>query len=229
MVVWGGTLQNPLRTNTGGRYDPVTDSWQSTTTSLVPEARSGHSAVFTGSGVLLWGGSDIATLNTGGLYCTCTGTSCLVDTDGDGVDDPHDNCPTVANPDHLDTDHDGVGDACDPCPTLPNVTECTEKVVAACISFTSPPGKGSGTVTWSTWSEIDLAGYNVVTVDNQGDRIQLNSNLIQREKYRARRQRETREDPARSETPSMPGNTSHGNSEVPRPPAAREAAGRTGK
>ncbi|HEV8700923.1 MAG TPA: thrombospondin type 3 repeat-containing protein [Candidatus Polarisedimenticolia bacterium] len=178
MVVWGGVLQNPLKTNTGGRYDPDTDSWQPTTTALAPEARSSHSAVFTGSGVLIWGGSGLAALKTGGLYCTCVEASCVVDADGDGVDDLHDNCPLVANPDQLDTDQDGAGDACDPCPTLPGVTECTEKVVAACITFTSPYGRGSGTVTWRTNFETDLEGFNVVTIDNQGDRIQLNTGVI---------------------------------------------------
>ena len=47
--------------------------------------------------------------------------------------------------------------------------------------------------------------------------------------HRARRHRETRTDPARSETPSTHGNTSHGSREIPRLPAARGAAGRTGK
>jgi len=47
--------------------------------------------------------------------------------------------------------------------------------------------------------------------------------------HRSCRQRETRTDPARSETPSTHGSTSHGNREIPRPPAARGAAGRTGK
>jgi hypothetical protein len=37
----------------------------------------------------------------------------LVDTDGDGVSDPGDNCPSVANPDQADRDGDGAGDACD--------------------------------------------------------------------------------------------------------------------
>src|SRR4029079_11740552 len=45
----------------------------------------------------------------------------------------------------------------------------------------------------------------------------------------SRRQRETREDPARSETPSTHGSTSHGSREIPCPPAAEGAAGRTGK
>jgi len=37
------------------------------------------------------------------------------DSDGDGVCDQTDNCPTVANPSQADGDGDGLGDACDPC------------------------------------------------------------------------------------------------------------------
>ncbi|MCZ7591221.1 MAG: thrombospondin type 3 repeat-containing protein [Kiritimatiellae bacterium] len=42
------------------------------------------------------------------------------DSDGDGVPDFLDNCPTAYNPDQLDADGDGVGDACDNCPGIYN-------------------------------------------------------------------------------------------------------------
>lgn len=100
------------------------------------------------------------------------------DTDIDGVPDCVDNCRTTSNPDQIDTDHDGVGDACDPCPFFPNLTECTQEIVAVCISSTSPLGKGSGTVSWTTVFETDLAGFNVIKFDNKGRRVQQNPVLI---------------------------------------------------
>ena len=36
------------------------------------------------------------------------------DTDGDGIKDAHDNCPSTPNPTQTDTDGDSLGDACDP-------------------------------------------------------------------------------------------------------------------
>ena len=45
MIIWGG-LDPFFLLNTGGRYDPSTDSWTATTTSDAPTARMGaHGSV----------------------------------------------------------------------------------------------------------------------------------------------------------------------------------------
>jgi hypothetical protein len=73
MIVWGGYNfnNNQLNTlNTGGRYDPAIDSWMATSTTSAPIGRGLHSAVWTGSEVIVWGGYNypIGDLNDGGRY-----------------------------------------------------------------------------------------------------------------------------------------------------------------
>jgi hypothetical protein len=72
MIVWGGDDRtNPL--NTGGQYDPVGNSWTATAaTTGTPAARSDHTAVWTGSKMIVWGGDTEGTnlMNTGGQYGT---------------------------------------------------------------------------------------------------------------------------------------------------------------
>lgn len=50
-----------------------------------------------------------------GIDQDCDGSDleCIMDSDGDGISDSSDNCPSVANPDQADTDGDGIGDMCD--------------------------------------------------------------------------------------------------------------------
>lgn len=81
MIVWGGDVINEATgnsnvTNTGGCYDPTTDTWIATSTSSgVPSARRYHTAVWTGSEMIVWGGSDgTSSLNSGGLYNPQTDT-----------------------------------------------------------------------------------------------------------------------------------------------------------
>lgn len=46
------------------------------------------------------------------ILVTVVNSASAIDSDGDGLDDVVDNCPTVYNPDQLDTNGDGIGDAC---------------------------------------------------------------------------------------------------------------------
>jgi N-acetylneuraminic acid mutarotase len=71
MIVWGGRTGLPLdsQTNTGGIYDPATDSWTATSTTGAPTGRAGHVAVWTGSKMVVWGGLGAGYyLANGGVY-----------------------------------------------------------------------------------------------------------------------------------------------------------------
>src|SRR5262249_23420828 len=77
MVVWGGfDLGTGTPDSTGARYNPTSDSWTATSTTNAPEARLLHTAVWTGSAMVVWGGADFPpgdilggdALDTGGAY-----------------------------------------------------------------------------------------------------------------------------------------------------------------
>ena len=90
MIVWGGITPAPTPTppphpspsptpsptptgtptlpGTGGRYDPITDGWIATSTTNAPDARNSHTAVWTGSEMIVWGGVGADYFNTGGRY-----------------------------------------------------------------------------------------------------------------------------------------------------------------
>jgi N-acetylneuraminic acid mutarotase len=81
MFVWGGddgASPTPIAFDTGGRYNPVLDSWTATSTTSMPSARSYATAVWTGSKVIVWGGSTFpasgagSALQTGGVYDPAT-------------------------------------------------------------------------------------------------------------------------------------------------------------
>jgi hypothetical protein len=73
MIVWGGTDAVEVF-NTGGLYNPATDSWAATSTVNAPSIRYAHTGVWTGSRMVIWGGNDLintsatSPLDTGGRY-----------------------------------------------------------------------------------------------------------------------------------------------------------------
>jgi hypothetical protein len=70
MIVWGGSAQG--WTNTGGQYDLAMDSWTPTSTSGAPSARVDHTAVWTGTRMIVWGGCCY--LATGASYDSVSNT-----------------------------------------------------------------------------------------------------------------------------------------------------------
>ncbi|MDQ6764479.1 MAG: dockerin type I domain-containing protein [Verrucomicrobiota bacterium] len=77
MIVWGGfgctdqSCQTTTYLNTGARYSPSTNGWVATTMTNAPSARGGHTAIWTGNEMIVWGGffGNNSYLNTGGRYC----------------------------------------------------------------------------------------------------------------------------------------------------------------
>jgi len=63
-------------TNSGGRYNPLADSWSATSLGTnVPAGRQYHTAVWTGTEMIIWGGESLGPtlqLNTGGKYNLAT-------------------------------------------------------------------------------------------------------------------------------------------------------------
>jgi N-acetylneuraminic acid mutarotase len=73
MIVWGGVARPGGLTDTGGRYDPLTDSWRPTSRDLAPIVRWEHTAVWSGGEMIVWGGlAGGRPSNDGGRYDPAT-------------------------------------------------------------------------------------------------------------------------------------------------------------
>jgi hypothetical protein len=70
MIVWGGRGAGmPQVVGSGGVYDPASKSWKPTSTVGAPSPRYLHTAVWTGSKMLIWGGyGDSALAADGAAY-----------------------------------------------------------------------------------------------------------------------------------------------------------------
>jgi N-acetylneuraminic acid mutarotase len=77
MIIWGGLAKDagapePNKTNTGAIYNATNNTWSATTTNGAPRSRASHTAVWTGSRMIVWGGVGTITAtdiyNTGGRY-----------------------------------------------------------------------------------------------------------------------------------------------------------------
>ncbi len=74
-----------------------------------------------------------STPGCGGCGTPLCEVECDVDTDGDGIPDSTDNCPTISNPGQEDYDGDGTGDVCDTCP-YDAANDADGDGICACVS-----------------------------------------------------------------------------------------------
>jgi N-acetylneuraminic acid mutarotase len=75
MIIWGGGGLGYR--NDGFRYNPSTNTWNSNVSSTnAPAARSAHSAIWTGTEMIIWGGYNAGTFpyNDGKRYNPATNT-----------------------------------------------------------------------------------------------------------------------------------------------------------
>ncbi len=71
MIIWGGLDSNLNDYDTGARYSPSANSWSAISTFNAPSGRDSHTAVWTGSEMIVWGGvccSPGLDFDTGGRY-----------------------------------------------------------------------------------------------------------------------------------------------------------------
>ena len=128
----------------GGSGDPSSANWQSMPNVVIPTHSdgSGNEEVFIFTDV------DISSI-TGQVYVAFkyysdnAPTRWTVDSfeisapvnedsDGDGILNSEDNCPSIANADQLDTDGDGIGDVCDQTPTGDDDEDGVDNAVDNC-------------------------------------------------------------------------------------------------
>jgi hypothetical protein len=68
MIVWGGNVYQMGSVNSGGQYDPANHSWADGGTNKIgsPTNRQKHSAVWTGTQMIVWGGETLAGTSAAG-------------------------------------------------------------------------------------------------------------------------------------------------------------------
>ena len=79
MLIWGGDTNYSNFFNTGGKYNPTTDSWETTSTLSAPERRTSQIIDWTGTEMIVWGGyssidGNITYYNSGSKYNPFTNT-----------------------------------------------------------------------------------------------------------------------------------------------------------
>ena len=63
MIVWGG-FDGTNELSSGARYEPLRDTWTATTSTNAPATRQRHTAVWSGTEMIVWAGQRFNGANT---------------------------------------------------------------------------------------------------------------------------------------------------------------------
>lgn len=107
-ILFGGAAFNGSDIHFGDTWEWDGANWTQRSVTSTPSARYGHAQAYDSNRgtIVLFGGTD-------GINFLADTFEFGTDSDCDGIIEPIDNCPAVANPDQADLDGDGIGDACD--------------------------------------------------------------------------------------------------------------------
>jgi hypothetical protein len=103
--------------------------------------------------------NDVPVVVSGSNIAGQNFTATKIDTDGDGVPDYRDNCPSIPNPDQADSNEDGIGDACAP-DTVP--PPAVKNFHAELLS------EGKVKLSWSPSTASDIASYHIYSDNGTG-------------------------------------------------------------
>jgi N-acetylneuraminic acid mutarotase len=171
IIFWGGTTDRINGLNTGGRYNPSTDSWTATSTSNAPMARFAHTAVWTGKEMIVWGGYNNSTrLNTGGRYDPSTDTWTAISTT-DAPDGRYSHTAVWTGSEMIvwggssTAGHVNTGGRYNPVTDTWIATSTTD----------APLGREIHTAVWTGKEMIVWGGVNGITILNSGGRYNPNT------------------------------------------------------
>jgi N-acetylneuraminic acid mutarotase len=170
MIVWGGWSPKPFHfIATGGRYAPATNSWTPTTLTNAPEARRWHSAVWTGSEMIVWGGekASFGEVNTGGRYNPRSDS--WIATSTTNAPDPRQSHSAVWTGSEMII----FGGGSPVANTGGKYNPVTDSWVA---TSTDTGARGSHTVVWTGNEMIVWGGYNGTAPSNTGARYNPTAN-----------------------------------------------------
>ena len=120
-AAYNGTISAVFGNPLGNRAGFTGDSWGYTATQLDLSPLAGFDVRFRFRIGTDQFGSDVGWFVDDVRIYQCVAGA---DSDGDGIENSHDNCPSLANPLQTDTDGDGIGNGCD-------TADCGSTITAA--------------------------------------------------------------------------------------------------